>query len=183
MFLSDTDIKAAVTDGKITLEPFDATRLQPASYDICLGNTFIINDPHSIQAIDPVKGVHPKTHSLEVADGEEFVLHPGVSILGYTKERFGSDEYLIELNGKSSLARIGLIVHNSASIVNPGHYLNMALELCNLNNVPIVLRPGMEIAQLTFSPLSSPPQQRYENTGRYNDDNVQGYAPPKASSS
>ena len=90
MFLSDTDIKAAIEAARITLEPFAPERLQPASYDICLGNTFIINDPHSIQAIDPVKGVHPKTHSLEIDDGEEFVLHPGVSILGYTKERFAS---------------------------------------------------------------------------------------------
>lgn len=179
MFLSDIDIKKEIEAGTIMLDPFDIKRLQPASYDIRLGNTFIINDPHSIQAIDPAKGVYPKTRSLEVADGDEFVLHPGVSILGYTKERFGSDTFLIELNGKSSLARIGLIVHNSASIVNPGHYLNMALELCNLNNVPIVLRPGMEIAQLTFSPLSTPPGQNYQDTGRYSEDNIKGYEPPK----
>lgn len=179
MFLSDTDIKKEIDTGRITVEPFFEKQLQPASYDICLGNTFIINDPHSVQAIDPANGVYPKTHSLEVADGDEFVLHPGVSILGYTKERFGSDDFLIELNGKSSLARIGLIVHNSASIVNPGHFLHMALELCNLNNVPIVLRPGMEIAQLTFSPLSSTTQQSYKDRGRYSENNVTGYQPPK----
>lgn len=102
-----------------------------------------------------------------------------MSILGYSKERFGSDEYLIEVNGKSSLARIGLIVHNSASIVNPGHYLNIALELCNLNNVPIILRPGMQIAQLTFSTLSSHTKRDYKQTGRYSADNIKGYMPPK----
>lgn len=179
MFLSDTDIHAAVKEGRITLEPFDAKRLQPATYDIRLGNTFIVNDPHTTTAIDPVKKIFPKTQTIEVKDGGKFVLHPGVSILGYSKERFGSDEFLIEVNGKSSLARIGLIVHNSASIVNPGHYLNIALELCNLNNVPIILRPGMEIAQLTFSTLSSQTKRNYKETGRYLKNNFASYVPPK----
>lgn len=179
MFLSDKDIHAAVKKGEITLEPFNPRQLQPATYDIKLGNTFIVNDPHTTTAIDPVKGIYPKTQKVEVKDGDEFVLHPGVSILGYSKEKFGSDQYLIEVNGKSSLARIGLIVHNSASIVNPGHFLNIALELCNLNNVPIVLRPGMEIAQLTFSTLSSHTKKSYQQTGRYNGNNFASYIPPK----
>lgn len=179
MFLSDTDIHKAIKAGDITLEPFDKKKLQPASYDIRLGNTFIVNDPHTTSFIDPVKGIHPNTHSVEVADGDTFVLHPGVSILGYSKEYFGSDRYLIEVNGKSSLARIGLLVHNSAGLVNPGHFLNIALELCNLNNVPIILRPGMEIAQLTFSPLSSEARQDYKEKGRYHLNNLLGYVPPK----
>lgn len=180
MFLSDNDIHAAVKTGDITLEPFDKKRLQPASYDIRLGNVFIINDPHTTSLIDPVKGIHPNTHSVEVEDGKEFILHPGVSILGYSKEFFGSERYLIEVNGKSSLARIGLLVHNSAGLVNPGHHLNIALELCNLNNVPIVLRPGMEIAQLTFSPLSSETKTDYKEKGRYHLNNIVGYVPPKS---
>ena len=177
MFLSDIDIEKGIKSGDIVLDGFEKKRLQPASYDIRLGNTFIINEAHSTTAIDPVKGIYPNTHTVEVKDGEEFVLHPGVSILGYSKERFGSKRYLIEVNGKSSLARIGLIVHNSASIVNPGHILNIALELCNLNNVPIVLRPGMEIAQLTFSTLSNPTKRSYKQTGRYNHNNIVGYVP------
>lgn len=179
MFLSDKDILSAVKAGEIVLDPFDEKRLQPATYDIRLGNTFIVNDAHSTKAIDPVMGIFPKTQTIEVKDGDEFVLHPGVSILGYSKEKFGSDSYLIEVNGKSSLARIGLIVHNSASIVNPGHFLNIALELCNLNNVPIVLRPGMEIAQLSFTTLSSHTKRSYKQTGRYSKNNFVGYVPPK----
>src|SRR3989344_3908730 len=93
--------------------------------------------------INGVNKIFPKTKEIKVKDGEAFVLHPGVSILGYSKEYFGSDHYLIEVNGKSSLARIGLLVHNSAAMINPGHFLYVALELCNLNNVPIILRPGM----------------------------------------
>lgn len=180
MFLCDSDIAAAVKRGDVVLEPFDRKRLQPASYDIRLGNTFIVNDPHTTSYIDPVKKEFPKTYEVSIADGDVFVLHPGVSILGYSKDYFGSDRYLIEVNGKSSLARIGLLVHNSAALVNPGHFLHIALELCNLNNVPIKLRPGMEIAQLTFSELSGAPRQRYRDTGRYHKDNVKGYVPPKA---
>jgi len=180
MFLSDKDILKSIKAGDIQLDGFEPKRLQPASYDIRLGNTFIVNEAHSTTAIDPVKGVYPKTTTIDIKDGEEFVLHPGVSILGYSKERFGSQRYLIEVNGKSSLARIGLIVHNSASIVNPGHYLNIALELCNLNNVPIILRPGMEIAQLTFSTISSDTKRTYETNGRYHTNNFLSYIPPKA---
>lgn len=179
MFLSDVDIEAAVKTGDIKLEPFDKKRLQPASYDIRLGNKFIINSAHTTTVIDPVRGIYPKVEEVMVADGDSFVLHPGVSILGYSKELFGSDKYMIEVNGKSSLARIGLLVHNSASLVNPGHFLNIALELCNLNNVPIILRPGMEIAQLTFSTLSRETKRNYKNTGRYSTDNLRGYVPPK----
>lgn len=180
MFLSDKDIKAGVEGGLITLVPFTEKQLQPASYDIRLGNTFIVNEAHTATVIDIERGIFPKTQTVEIVDGQEFVLHPGVSILGYSKEKFGSDEFLIEVNGKSSLARIGLIVHNSASIVNPGHFLNIALELCNLNNVPIILRPNMLIAQLTFTTLSSHTKRSYKTVGRYHLNNITGYVPPKS---
>ncbi len=179
MFLSDKDIKSGVEAKLIVLEPFTEKQLQPASYDIRLGNTFIINESHTATVIDIERGILPKTRTITVEDGAEFVLHPGVSILGYSKEKFGSDEFLIEVNGKSSLARIGLIVHNSASIVNPGHFLNIALELCNLNNVPIILRPNMLIAQLTFTTLSSHTKRSYRSVGRYHLNNIAGYIPPK----
>ena len=175
MFLSDVDILKEVKKGSITLKPFDQKRLQPASYDILLGDTFLVTDAHSSTFIDPVKKIFPKMNEIKVKKGDVFVLHPGVSILGYSHEYFGSDEYLIEVNGKSSLARIGLLVHNSAALINPGHFLNVALELCNLNNVPIVLHPGMPIAQLTFSTISSPTKQNYKDTGRYSKDNIKGY--------
>lgn len=179
MFLSDRDIKKAIKKGEITLKPFRNDKLQPASYDISLGNKFIVNNAHTTSFIDPVNKIFPKTNEVNVKDGEAFVLHPGISILGYSKEYFGSNHYLIEINGKSSLARIGLLVHNSAALINPGHFLNVALELCNLNNVPIILRPGMAIAQLTFSTLSSETSQNYRDKGRYAKNNVVGYIPPK----
>lgn len=171
MFLSDTDILAEVKRGTIMLKPFDEARLQPASYDILLGNKFVINDENITPFIDPSKKIYAKTREILLKDGDEFILHPGVSVLGTSKEYFGSDDFLIQVGGKSSLARIGLMIHNTAGLINPGHFLHITFELCNLNNVPIVLRPGMEIAQLTFSKLSSPTRKRYQDIGRFVGDN------------
>ena len=179
MILSDVDIKKGVTEGLITISDFDPKRVQPASYDILLGNKFIFNNDYLTGFIDPVKKVYSEKREVTVKNGGTFILHPGVSVLGTTHDYVGSDEYLIQLSGKSSLARIGLIVHNTAGIINPGHYLNITLELYNLNSIPIILRPQMEIAQLTFSELTTPPKKDYRKMGRYNDKNWEGYVPPK----
>ena len=179
MFLAYQDIKKAVELGDIVIKDFDVKRLQPASYDILLGNKFIVNDPHSIGYIDPVNKVFPKTQQIELADDDMFVLHPGVSVLGTSWDYFGSDKYLVQLSGKSSLARIGLLIHNTAGLINPGHYLNITLELCNLNNVPIVLRPKMAIGQLLFSTMTQVPNINYRETGRYNNNDWNSYIPPK----
>lgn len=180
MFLTDTDIKKAVKEGDIIIKPFDLKRLQPASYDIQLGNRFVVTEPHTTKFIDPAKHIFPETREVTIENGNAFVLHPGVSILGYSRDYFGSRRYMVEVNGKSSLARIGLLVHNSASLVNPGHFLHIAFELCNLNSVPILLRPGMEIAQLTFSTLTSDYEKDYNRVGRYAKDNMKGFVAKKA---
>ena len=117
-----------------------------------------------------------KTREISVKDGEEFVLHPGVSVIAVSKEFFGSDHFLIQIGGKSSLARVGLMIHNTAGIINPGHFLNVTLELSNQNNVPIIIRPGMAIAQIMFSMLSSPPSQSYRDVGRFAKDNWKHFA-------
>ncbi len=163
MFLSDIDIKGALKKGDIVIKPFDQKRLQPASYDIKLGNKFILTESHATGFIDPVKKRFAKIREVILKKGETFVLHPGVSILGISLDHFGSKRYLIQLHGKSSLARIGLLVHNTAGLVNPGHFLQITFELCNLNKVPIVLTPGMEIGQLTFSQMSSGPEIDYKS--------------------
>ena len=179
MFLSDVDIEKAVKSGEIVLKPFEPARLQPASYDILLGNTFLLSDSFTTAIIDPLKKIYAETRELKVKDGEEFILRPGISVLASSKDFFGSDHYLIQLGGKSSLARIGLMIHNTAGIVNPGHFLHITLEITNQNNIPIVLRPGMKIAQITFSMLSSPPRQNYQKTGRFAKDNWKHFAGEK----
>lgn len=171
MYLSDTDILKAVKDKSITLEPFNKAKLQPASYDIHLGNRFVTNDENSTFFVDPARKIYAKTREKIVKDGDAFILHPGVSVLGTSKEYFGSDEFLIQVGGKSSLARVGLMIHNTAGLINPGHFLHITFELCNLNNVPIILRPGMEIAQLTFSEIKSKTLKNYKDIGRFVGDN------------
>lgn len=171
MTLSDTDIKKGIEAGFIRIDNFDEKRLQPASYDLLLGNKFSFVEPHETEFIDPMNKVFPKMREVIIKDDEHFTLHPGISILGESRDFFGSDKFLIQLSGKSSLARVGLIVHNTAGVVNPGHFLNIVFELYNLSHIPIILRPGMEIAQILFSELSSAPGQTYKQTGRYTDNN------------
>jgi dCTP deaminase len=171
MFLSDHDIKKAVERGDITISDFDEQRLQPVSYDIILGNKFQIIQSHTIAAIDPVKKIFPESIETTVPDNEAFVLHPGRTVLGTSRDFFGSPRYLIQLSGKSSLARLGLVVHNTAGLVNPGHFLNITFELFNAGEVPIILRPGMQIAQIVFSEISSELDRDYQETGNYNGDN------------
>ncbi len=171
MYLSDIDIKKQIKEGNITISNFDEERLQAVSYDILLGNRFELINGYKTPFIDPSENIVPETHKTEIEDGEEFVLHPGETILGTSKDYFGSDNYLIQLSGKSSLARIGLVVHNTAGIVNPGHFLNITFELYNAGKVPIILRPGMEIAQILFSQISSPVQKNYKKVGNFNGDN------------
>lgn len=167
MYLSDRDIKTGIELGAITITNFDIARLQPASYDIRLGSKFLIVKPFSIANIDPTKKILPEYEEITVDEETGFILRPGVTVLGTSIEKFGSEKYLIHLSGKSSLARLGLIVHNTAGLINPGHYLNITFELANMNQIPIVLRPGMEIAQLLFSELSSNPLRDYRQTWRY----------------
>ena len=183
MFLSDTDIRKAVRSGDIVLKPFNAKHLQPASYDISLGNKFVENDASSTHFVDPARKIYAKTKERTVGDGKEFVLHPGISVLGLSKEYFGSDCYLVQVGGKSSLARIGLMIHNTAGIINPGHFLHITFEMTNQSNVPIILRPGMEIAQITFSMITSPPEGNYKKIGRFANNNWDHFRSAKTGTS
>jgi len=183
MFLSDVDIKKGVEAGFITIKPFDEEKLQVASYDVTLGNEFEVVDRHQIGASDPARKVYPVTRKLTIPDDGEFVLHPGENVLGKQREFIGvNNEHLILLSGKSSLARVGLVVHNTAMLFNPGHYFYPTFELVNSSNIPIILRPGMPIAQLLFARLTSPTSKEYmgENgIGRFDAENSNHFAEPK----
>jgi dCTP deaminase len=179
MFLSDIDIEKAVKSKKVRIDNFDISRLNPASYDILLGNKFIVNKEFKSKIIDPVNKIYPETDEIVLPDDGEFILHPGHSVLGISFDFFGSDEYLIQLGGKSSLARIGLMIHNTAGVINPGHYLNIVLELTNQNTLPIVLRPKMPIGQLVFSKLSSKPRRDYRKVGNFSKNNWENFIKDK----
>lgn len=182
MYLSDKDIEAAVKRKEIMLRGFDLNRLQPASYDVILDNKFIVTDVYNTFVIDPEKKIFPKTKEHRVKDGEAFCLYPGETVLGRVRDFVGSKNYLIQISGKSSLARIGLVVHNTAGLINPGHFSNITLELSNINRMPIVLRPGMQIAQLVFSPLTAPSFRDYSETGRFHENNWENFKAPKEES-
>lgn len=180
MFLSDTDIRKALKEKRITIKPFREKQLQSASYDVLLGNEFEVTDRHNTTVIDPSKKVYPKTRTIKIKDGDAFILHPGESVLGKQKEFIGTDcEHLILLSGKSSLARAGLVVHNTAMLFNPGHYFYPTFELVNTNNVPLILRPGMEIAQLLFARLTSRSERSYQQIGRYDGKNSKHFVSKK----
>lgn len=143
-----------------------------ASYDVVLGNEFQVTNRHSTALIDPFRKIFPKTRTIRVKDGDAFILHPGESVLGKQKEFIGVDHnHLILLSGKSSLARAGLVVHNTAMLFNPGHHFFPTFELVNTNNVPLVLRPGMEVAQLMFARLTGTTSKGYEGHGRFDKKN------------
>lgn len=184
MFLSDVDILKGLKKKTIVIRPFFKKRLQPASYDVTLGNEFEVTNRHITSTIDPANKHYPKTRTIKVKDGEPFILHPGESVLGKQREFIGVDEeHLILLSGKSSLARAGLVVHNTAMLFNPGHYFYPTFELVNTNNVPIILRPGMEIAQLLFAKLTSPTSRTYIKTGRYDAKNSKHFVPKRGTRS
>lgn len=181
MFLSDVDIKKALRAGQIVIRPYSERQLQVASYDVTLGNEFEVTDRHQTPVVDPYNKIYPKTRTIKVKDGEAFILHPGESVLGKQKEFIGVDnEHLILLSGKSSLARAGLVVHNTAMLFNPGHHFYPTFELVNTNNVPLILRPGMEVAQLMFARLTSKTSQSYEKIGRYDKKNSLHFVPKRA---
>jgi dCTP deaminase len=180
MFLSDVDIKKGIESGALVIKPFNPEQLQLASYDVTLGNEFEVVDRHLIQASDPSRKIYPATRKIHIENDGEFVLHPGENVLGKQREFIGVDnEHLILLSGKSSLARVGLVVHNTAMLFNPGHHFYPTFELVNASDIPIILRPGMQIAQILFAKLSSPTSKSYEEIGRYDSENSNHFAEPK----
>lgn len=180
MFLSDVDIKKGIESGALTIEPFNLDQLQLASYDVTLGNEFEVVDRHAIEASDPSRKIYPATRKLLIPDDGEFVLHPGENVLGKQREFIGvNNEHLILLSGKSSLARVGLVVHNTAMLFNPGHHFYPTFELVNSSNIPIILRPGMQVAQILFARLTSATSKSYDEVGRYDGENSNHFAEPK----
>jgi dCTP deaminase len=150
------------------IAPFDAERVQPASYDMTLGNEFIIFDLIPFQVIDlanPPKVVGSK---VNVADDEYITLMPGKFILGVTQEWLDCPiNIAAKLDGKSSLARFGLLIHVTGGFVDPGFRGPLTLEILNVFPVPILLRPKLPFCQVGFQYLQSPASRPY--AGRYQD--------------
>ena len=166
MILSDRHIKERISTGEIKIEPFREDCIQPASYDLHLDNEFRIFKHHKTELIDTRKPLNGAMEKIVIPDEEAFVLHPGTFALALIKERTGVDnKHVGRLEGKSSLGRLGLIIHTTAGFLDPGNDLKMTLELFNASNLPIKLYPGMKIAQLAFEELTSECDRPYGSPG------------------
>lgn len=162
MLLSDRDIRAEVAAGRVGLDPFDATLLQPSSVDLRLDRHFRTFNNHAYTHIDPALQQDDLTRPVEPPPDEAFVLHPGEFVLGSTYEVISLPEDVAgRLEGKSSLGRLGLLTHSTAGFIDPGFSGHVTLELSNVANLPIRLWPGMKVGQLCLFRLSSPAEHPY----------------------
>ncbi|MBX3100427.1 MAG: dCTP deaminase [Salinibacterium sp.] len=182
MLLSDRDIRAELSTGRIALEPLDLDMVQPSSIDVRLDRFFRLFDNHKYPFIDPAEEQPDLTHLVEVEEGQPFILHPGEFVLGSTFELVSlPNDVAARLEGKSSLGRLGLLTHSTAGFVDPGFSGHVTLELSNVATLPIKLWPGMKIGQLCFIRTSSPVENPY-GSGNYLN-RYQGQRGPTASRS
>ena len=162
MILSDRDIRTALADGEIVVDPIDEAAVQPSSVDLRVGSTFRVFANHRYPVIDPLTEQPGLTDAVDVGDGEPFMLHPGEFVLGTTLERVAlGDKIVGRLEGKSSLGRLGLLIHSTAGFVDAGFDGWLTLELRNVATLPIAIHPGMRIGQMAFFQLTSPAERPY----------------------
>ena len=165
VLLPDRDLRAELADGRVVLDPFDPSLIQPSSIDVRLDRVFRVFNNSRYTHIDPAQQQDELTELVEVADGDPFVLHPGEFVLGATLERLDlPDDLAGRLEGKSSLGRLGLLTHSTAGFIDPGFGGHITLELSNVANLPITLWPEMKIGQLCLFRLSSPAESPYGST-------------------
>ncbi|MCL5970327.1 MAG: dCTP deaminase [Patescibacteria group bacterium] len=168
MVLSDKDIKKAIKEGriKITPSPDFKTQLGSCSIDLRLGNTFRIFEYSKSPYIDPTKKDYSNeiTKVVKLKTSEHFIMQPGDFVLAVTHEKVRIASSLLgRLEGRSSLGRLGIVVHSTASIFDPGWDGNAVLELGNLGRIAVALYPGMRICAMTFEELSSPSEIPYDS--------------------
>ena len=161
MILSDGTIREALAAGRIGIDPLAEDAIQPSSVDVRLGSRFRVFANHRYPTID-VRQDQPDLTDLVDAGGEPFVLHPGEFVLGSTVERITlPSDVVARLEGKSSLARLGLVIHSTAGFIDAGFDGDVTLELSNVATLPILLYPGMKVAQFAFFALDRPAEKPY----------------------
>jgi len=162
VLLSDRDIRAEITAGRVKVEPFTEAMVQPSSVDVRLDRFFRVFENHKYSVIDPSTEQPELTREVAVTDDEFFILHPGEFVLASTYEVITlPDDIAGRLEGKSSLGRLGLLTHSTAGFIDPGFSGHITLELSNVANLPVKLFPGMKIGQLCLIKLSSPAEHPY----------------------
>jgi dCTP deaminase len=180
MILSDRTIREELAAGRIVIEPLDESCVQPSSVDLHVDRQFRVFRNNRYPFIDVMNEQPDLTELVEVPDGEPFILHPGEFVLGSTLERVTlPDDLVARLEGKSSLGRLGLLIHSTAGYVDPGWDGYLTLELSNVANLPITIYPGMKIGQISFFRLTTPAEVPYGSTSTRS--KYQGQRGPTAS--
>ena len=180
MVLSDKTIRAEIDSGRIVIDPYDESLVQPSSVDVRVDNRFRVFQNSRYPYIDVRQPMEDLTELVEVEGEEPFILHPGEFVLGQTLERVTLPNDLVaRLEGKSSLGRLGLLIHSTAGFVDSGFSGNLTLELSNVANLPITIYQGMPIGQMSFMRMDAPVDRPYgsEETGS----KYQGQAEPTPS--
>ncbi len=166
MVLSDRTIKLEIAKGRIVVEPCDPDDIQPSSVDLHLGHDFQVFRNSRYPYIDPAREQPGLTERVTASVEEPFVLHPGEFALGTTVERIALPEDIVgRLEGKSSLGRLGLLIHSTAGYVDPGWDGTLTLELSNVANLPILLVPNMKIGQISFAQMTTSVDRPYGHPG------------------
>jgi dCTP deaminase len=162
VILSDRTIKEEIAAKRVIIDPFDERAIQPSSVDLRIDRFFRVFRNHTMGHIDVRQNLEELTELVEVPHDDVFILHPGEFVLGATAERIRLPTDLVaRLEGKSSLGRLGLLIHSTAGYVDPGWKGNLTLELSNVANLPIALYFGMKIGQISFFRMSSPVERPY----------------------
>jgi len=162
VLLSDKDIRNQIHTGRVRIDPFDDSMVQPSSIDVRLDRYFRVFNNSQYTHIDPSQQQDDLTTLVEPEGDEPFVLHPGEFVLGSTLERITlPDDLVARLEGKSSLGRLGLLIHSTAGFIDPGWDGHVTLELSNVANLTITIYFGMKIGQLSFVQLSEPAETPY----------------------
>jgi dCTP deaminase len=178
--LSDRTIRAEIDAGRIVIEPFEADLIQPSSIDVRVDSRFRVFHNARYPFIDVRQPMDDLTELVEVGEGEPFILHPGEFVLGQTLEQVTlPDDVVARLEGKSSLGRLGLLIHSTAGFVDAGFSGNLTLELSNVANLPITIYQGMPIGQISFMRMDGPVERPYGS--RETKSKYQGQAEPTPS--
>ena len=169
MILSDKDIRQAITDGRVKVHSDQQELFQhihASSMDFRLGNTFKLYEHSKFAVLDPMNpdSFAGNMRTITVPDGESFIVQPGEFVLGVTQESISlPDDLVARVEGRSSLGRLGIIVHSTAGFVDPGFSGTITLEISNLNRLPVALYPGMRVCQIAFEQMSSPADMPYHS--------------------
>lgn len=162
MILSDVTIRQCLEDGQITVDPLADSAIQPSSVDVCLDHRFLVFKNHTRGLIDVKEDLSDLTEGVEASDDDPFILHPGEFVLGSTLERIALPDDLVgRLEGKSSLGRLGLLIHSTAGFIDAGWDGQITLELSNVASLPITLYPGMKVGQVSFMQMTTSADNPY----------------------